>query len=78
MRAFMEPFTLIKLIMYRLGLVKPEDAPAIVARACEDLNRGVKPLGRLEPPVFRAHWRGRMGLTLDEQKELHALGKSSS
>ena len=71
MRAVIEPFILIVLMVSRLGLVKPEDAPAIVARACEDLKQNAKPLGRFDPPAFPAHWRGRMGLTPDEQKELH-------
>ncbi|KAF9479146.1 hypothetical protein BDN70DRAFT_807455 [Pholiota conissans] len=55
-----------------LGLVKPEDAPSLVARACEDLKKGAKPLGTTDMPAFPAHWRGRMGLTKEEQKELHA------
>ncbi|KAF8962119.1 Sucrase/ferredoxin-like-domain-containing protein, partial [Flammula alnicola] len=53
-----------------LGLIKPEDAPEIIVGACEALEQGVKPLGLAEMPFLTSHWRGRMGLTKQEQKEL--------
>ncbi|KAF8884423.1 Sucrase/ferredoxin-like-domain-containing protein [Gymnopilus junonius] len=53
-----------------LGIVKPEDAPAIVSEACEALQRGIKPLDHSAPPLFPSHWRGRMGLSREEQKSL--------
>ncbi|PPQ74020.1 hypothetical protein CVT26_006959 [Gymnopilus dilepis] len=53
-----------------LGIIKPEDAPSIVAAACEALRSGVKPLGPSTPPIFPSHWRGRMGLSREDQTNL--------
>ena len=52
----------------RLGCVKPEDAPWIVQRLIDDLKNGVQ----TERPFAMKHWRGRMGMTQEEMKELYA------
>lgn len=51
--------------------MKPEDASSIIAQAIEDLAKGVRPLDA-SSPTFISHWRGRMGLSKVEQKELWA------
>ncbi|KDR79275.1 hypothetical protein GALMADRAFT_1230940 [Galerina marginata CBS 339.88] len=53
-----------------LGIVKPEDAPSIIKQAYEALRRGVEPLDASTPPWFLSNWRGRMGLSKEEQQEL--------
>ncbi|KAJ3480329.1 hypothetical protein NLJ89_g12286 [Agrocybe chaxingu] len=54
-----------------LGSLKPEDASPIIKLLCEDLKNGdVKPRGPAEEPFSLRHWRGRMGMTKEEQKHL--------
>ncbi|KAF5310073.1 hypothetical protein D9619_010335 [Psilocybe cf. subviscida] len=55
-----------------LGLVKPEDVPSINSWATNALEQGARPLRLSDPPSFPAHWRGRMGLSKEEQKDLLA------
>ncbi|KAH9476090.1 Altered inheritance of mitochondria protein 32 [Psilocybe cubensis] len=55
-----------------LGIVKPDDAPSLINQALESLRKGVKPLDSTAPPTFLSHWRGRMGLSKEEQKNLWA------
>lgn len=56
------------------GLLSPAQVPQILAEiqaAAE--NRGVRPLEKTEEPVLshlREHWRGRMGLSKEEQTAL--------
>ncbi|KAJ3508457.1 hypothetical protein NLJ89_g5746 [Agrocybe chaxingu] len=54
-----------------LGCIKPEDASPIIKLLCDDLKNGnVKPRGPAEEPFSLRHWRGRMGMTKEEQKHL--------
>ncbi|KIM43815.1 hypothetical protein M413DRAFT_36842, partial [Hebeloma cylindrosporum] len=50
-----------------LGVVKPDDSTMIIKWLCEELYRGIKPFGISKEPPFLSHWRGRMGLTKEEQ-----------
>lgn len=52
---------------YRLGLLKPDDVPAVLSAILRD---SAKPFNRHSPPLYPAHWRGRMGLSKDEQLRL--------
>ena len=56
--------------------MKPEDAPWVVQRPIDDLKTGVQ----TERPFAMKHWRGRMGMTQEEMKELYAsfAGETSS
>jgi len=60
------------ILFHRLGCVNPEDVPWIVQRLINDLKVGVHPLSPSERPFAMAHWRGRMGMTQEEMKELHS------
>lgn len=58
------------------GLLKPPDVPALLS---EILATNCRPLERTTPPLFPHHWRGRMGLSKDEQVALfNSLPRSLS
>lgn len=51
----------------RLGNVKPENVSEIIDAI---LARPIRPMHPEEMPICPSHWRGRMGLSKDEQIEL--------
>ncbi|KAG5644528.1 hypothetical protein DXG03_008270 [Asterophora parasitica] len=50
-----------------LGLLKPEDVPSVLTSI---LEYSIRPFGAQDKPIVPRHWRGRMGLSKDEQVEL--------
>ena len=58
-------------VNFRLGLLKPDDVPTMLS-AILQLHLSPKPFNKHVPPLCPPHWRGRMGLTKDEQLHLFA------
>ncbi|KAG6831013.1 hypothetical protein H0H92_013200 [Tricholoma furcatifolium] len=52
---------------HKLGMLQPEDAPAIVAKL---LQSPIQPYNHEREPIVPLHWRGRMGMAKDEQIQL--------
>ncbi|KAF8235219.1 hypothetical protein L208DRAFT_1392745 [Tricholoma matsutake] len=50
-----------------LGFLKPDDVPAVLSTILHD---NAKPFNKDRPPLCPPHWRGRMGLSKDEQLHL--------
>ena len=59
---------------YRLGRLTPSDVPGVLTGI---LNTKPQPLGPSAPPLVPQHWRGRMGLSKDDQVELFISYQSS-
>jgi hypothetical protein len=53
----------------RLGLLKPDDIPAVLSTILHNSPGPVEDL-KYSPPLCPPHWRGRMGLSKDEQLRL--------
>lgn len=58
---------------FRLGNLRPDDAPRVL-----DVIMG-EPLSKdlARTPLVHTHWRGRMGLTKDEQLQQYLLNRDS-
>ena len=54
-------------LLYRLGRVQPKNVSEILNTI---LERPVRPMHAEEMPIYPSHWRGRMGLSKDEQIKL--------
>ncbi|KAF8066643.1 Sucrase/ferredoxin-like-domain-containing protein [Lyophyllum atratum] len=52
-----------------LGMLRPGDVPAVLR---EILDHPIQPFGPEDKPLTPSHWRGRMGLSKEEQMELFA------
>lgn len=52
----------------RLGSLTPEDVPTVLDKI---LEHPVAPFDANQPPLYLERWRGRMGLSKDEQLELY-------
>jgi len=50
-----------------LGLLKPEDIPAVLQAI---FDGPIRPFGSDQSPIVPKHWRGRMGLSKEEQTNL--------
>jgi len=59
---------------YRLGRLKPPDVPGVLSGI---LNTKSQPFSPSAPPLFPQHWRGRMGLSKEDQVELFVSHQSS-
>ncbi|KAF9465998.1 Sucrase/ferredoxin-like-domain-containing protein [Collybia nuda] len=53
-----------------LGLLTPEDIPTVLDKI---LAHTPAPFDASQPPLYPERWRGRMGLSKDEQSELYML-----
>lgn len=57
---------------YRLGRLEPSDAPVILDLVYS-MNSEQRPFDpENTPPLSTYHWRGRMGLSKEAQKEMYA------
>lgn len=61
-------WVLILILIDRLGRLVPEDAPSVIDAVLETPAR---PMGSYDPPMLLQHWRGRIGLSKDEQLQLY-------